>query len=97
MLDGRGQVDGAYVGGGFNGHKAGRDSEDKGPMLAAVPLRHEAHAPASGAAGPTEGVSFQALRAWTSACIRRRHQQVRSPNLLQTRDRARVHRQADIR
>ena len=63
VLDGNVHVDDAYLGGERSGGKAGRDSENKVPFVAAVSLNEEGH-PICGRFTPISGFTLKAIAAW---------------------------------
>jgi transposase-like protein len=64
ILNGRVQIDDAYLGGERNGGKAGRGSENKVPFVAAVSLTADEH-PLRVKLTPVPGFTFQALWDWS--------------------------------
>ena len=63
VLAGKIQMDDAYLGGECTGGKAGRGSENKIPIVAAVSLNEEGH-PIHVEITPVVGFTSEALRAW---------------------------------
>lgn len=68
VLDGRVQVDDAYLGGERSGGKAGRGSENKVPFVAAVSLNDDGH-PLSVRLSPVAGISRVAIVQWAQATL----------------------------
>jgi transposase-like protein len=64
VLDGKVQIDDAYLGGERSGGKAGRGSENKVPFVAAVSLTADQH-PLRVKLTPVPGFTFQALWDWS--------------------------------
>jgi hypothetical protein len=63
VLEGRVQVDDAYLGGERSGGKVGRGSENKIPFNAAVSLSDDGH-PLRTKLTPVPGFSLQAIEQW---------------------------------
>lgn len=68
VLDGRVQVDDAYLGGERSGGKAGRGSENKVPFVAAVSLNDDGH-PLYVRLSPVAGFSREAIAQWAQATL----------------------------
>ena len=68
VLDGRIQVDDAYLGGERAGGKAGRGSENKVPIVAAVSLTEDDH-PLRVRLTPVSGFTLKAISAWAKDCL----------------------------
>ena len=63
VLQGKVQIDNAYFGGERPGGRAGRSSENKAPIVAAISLNAEGH-PINAKVSPIAGFTLEALSVW---------------------------------
>lgn len=68
VLSGKVQLDDAYLGGELNGGKAGRGSENKVPIVAAVSISENGH-PLRVKFSPVKGFTSEAIRDWSEASL----------------------------